>query len=92
MEGQSDPIVNELSLRLEVLLVEPIEEGGEGFWGEAWGQEKVLAGVPTIGGDKEVIEPLKLFHGDSWGGGRKAPYLYQVAFRFHLHILASIEG
>ena len=31
VEGQSDPIVNELSLRLEVLLVEPIEEGGEGF-------------------------------------------------------------
>ena len=31
VEGQSAPIVNELSLRLEVLLVEPIEEGGEGF-------------------------------------------------------------
>ena len=37
VEGQSAPIVNELSLRLEVLLVEPIEEGGEGFGGEAWG-------------------------------------------------------
>lgn len=37
VEGQSAPIVNKLSLRLEVLLVEPIEEGGEGFCGKAWG-------------------------------------------------------
>ena len=48
--------------------------------------------MPTIGGDKEVIEPFKLFHGDSWGGGRKALYLCQVEFRLHLHILTSIEG
>lgn len=37
VEGQSAPIVNGVSLRLEVLLVEPIEEGGEGFCGKAWG-------------------------------------------------------
>lgn len=37
VEGQSAHIFNGVSLRLEVLLVEPIEEGGEGFGGEAWG-------------------------------------------------------